>query len=181
MNVKKKPGVVNDNEIVIPDSAELFVAVGYPKWQEEAIKIMNEKFDRTAGNFGADDQLVGALKPLTAARANKKLIPFVMELKKRVLGVSSDPSINAEEKNKIIERLLAPKPDTSRQFGQPEPDLLSSNLEYLMATLNLQNLQIKPVWGDNFDDEAPEFGDAAVKRKLEAANPGAPTARFFKN
>ena len=161
-----------------PNAAELYVAVGYPKWQEEAIKIMNEKFDREAGNFGADDQLVAAMKPLTAARANKKLIPFVMELKKKVLTISGDKTMSKEAKDRAIERLLASQPDTSRQFGQPEPELLASNLEYLMATLNLTNLEIKPVWGEGFDEEGCE--DAAVKRKIEAANPGAPTARFYR-
>lgn len=180
---KKKPATVEMSaESITPNAAELYVAVGYPKWQEEAIKIMNDKFDREAGNFGADDQLVAAMKPLTATRANKKLIPFVMELKKKVLAVASDPSISQEAKNKAIDRLLASKPDTSRQFGQPEPELLMSNLEYLMATLNLSSLTVKPVWGEGFDEESAEGGaeDAAVKRKIEASNPGAPTARFYR-
>lgn len=171
---KKTAGAVEN-----PNAAELYVAVGYPKWQEEAIKIMNEKFDREAGNFGADDQLVAAMKPLTATRANKKLIPFVMDLKKRVLTVVADKTMSKENKDKTIERLLASKPDTTRQFGQPEPELLTSNLEYLMATLNLDDLKIKPVWGEGFDEESES--DAMAKRKIEAANPGAPTARFFKN
>lgn len=171
---KKKPAA----ETEIPNAAELYVAVGYPKWQEEAIKIMNEKFDREAGNFGADDQLVSALKPLTAARANKKLIPFVMELKKKVLATAADPAMTPEAKNRAIDRLLAAQPDTIRQFGQPEPDLLISNLEYLLATLNLTSLTVKPVWGEGFDEE--EVVDAAVKRKIEASNPGAPTARFYR-
>lgn len=167
-------------DLATPNAAELYVAVGYPKWQEEAIKIMNDKFDREAGNFGADDQLVAAMKPLTAARANKKLIPFVMDLKKRVLSVAASTTMSKAVKDSTIERLLASKPDTSRQFGQPEPELLTSNLEYLMATLNLTSLDIKPVWGEGFDEEM-EGGDAGVKRKVEAANPGAPTARFYQN
>ena len=179
---KKKPAASTDSiEASIPNAAELYVAVGYPKWQEEVIKIMNDKFDRIAGNFGADDQLVAAMKPLTATRANKKLIPFVMELKKKVLAVASDSSLNQESKDRAIDRLLASKPDTSRQFGQPEPELLMSNLDYLMATLNLSSLTVKPVWGEGFDEEVETSEDAAVKRKIEASNPGAPTARFYRN
>ncbi|TEB18754.1 hypothetical protein C9890_0328 [Perkinsus sp. BL_2016] len=166
-----------------PNAAELYVAVGYPKWQEEAIKIMSSKFDREAGNFGADDQLVAAMKPLTAGRANKKLIPFVMDLKKRVLVTVNDQTLSKESRDGLIERLLGSQPDSARQFGQPEPEVLASNLDYLMATLNLTDLKIKPVWGQGFDEEASATGEdaAMAKKKIEAANPGAPTARFYKN
>jgi leucyl-tRNA synthetase len=155
----------------VPDAAELFVAVGYPAWQESAINILNSRYDRVARNFGADDALVAALKPLTAARANKKLIPFVMELKKKILAATNDA---------VIERLLTARPDSLARFGQPECNLLAENREYLLATLALNSLQITPVWGEDFDEDSPALADPAIKRKIELANPGAPTARFYK-
>ncbi len=162
------------------DSAEIYVAVGYPKWQEAAISILAEKYNFEENSFGPDDKLVGAMKPLTATRANKKLIPFVMELKKRVLTAGADSSLSPEAKKQVIERFLTPQPDTARRFGQPEPELLTANLEYLLASLNLSGtIDIKPVWGEGFDEEQASE-DALVKRKIEAANPGAPSVRFYK-
>lgn len=164
-----------------PDSAEIYVAVGYPKWQEAAISILAERYNFEQNTFGPDDQLVAALKPLTAARANKKLVPFVMELKKRVLAVGADASLSEVARREQIGRLLASQPDTARQFGQPEPELLTANLEYLMASLKLDgSIVIKPVWGEGFDEEAMAKGDALMKRKIEASNPGAPSVRFYK-
>jgi leucyl-tRNA synthetase len=174
------------SEKIPADSAEIYVAVGYPKWQEAALGILSERYNFQENSFGPDDKLVAALKPLTAARANKKLVPFVMELKKRVLAVGADASLSPEAKRAAIERFLAPQPDTTRQFGQPEPQLLTANLEYLMASLNLSGeISIKTVWGEGFDEEAAAAGAevdaAAVKRKIEASNPGAPSVRFYKN
>ena len=106
-----------------------------------------------------------------------------MDLKKRVLVTVNDQTLSKEFRDGLIERLLASQPDSARQFGQPEPELLASNLDYLMATLNLTDLKIKPVWGQGFDEEASATGEdaAMAKKKIEAANPGAPTARFYKN
>ena len=49
-----------------------------------------------------------------------------------------------------------------------------------MATLNLNRIQIKPVWGEDFDEKTVAE-DVAVMRKIESSNPGAPTARFYKS
>ena len=174
------PGKKGAAVAAVPNAAEIFVAVGYPKWQEDALRILNERWDTQAGSFGADDQLVAALKPLTSGRPNKKLIPFVMEVKKKVLAASQDSTAAPEARLKTIKKLLSPIPDADALLGRSESALLHENMDYLCRTLSLAAISVKPVWGQGFgESEVEAIEDAQVKRKIEAANPGAPTVRFF--
>jgi leucyl-tRNA synthetase len=137
------------------DSADIFVSVAYPKWQEEAISILRSCYDGT--KFCADDVIVSSLKPLMKERPNKKLIPFVMELKNRVVA----------EGPRAFERGLA--------FD--EVAILNENLDYLTRSLGLMRISVKPV-GSVADDEGLS-ADKEILRRREASLPGEPSAHFY--
>ncbi len=141
------------------DSAEVFVAVSYPKWQEDALAILESLYDGNKGAFPADDVIVSSLKPLmTLGKPNKKLIPFVMEQKANVLtgGIKA----------------------LNRQLPFDELKVLNENLDYLTKTIGLMKLSVSPV--DPANIEEGSVGED-VRRKQESSLPGVPTAFFFKN
>jgi leucyl-tRNA synthetase len=140
-------------------AAEIYVAVNYPKWQEDAIAILKSCYD--GSKFVADDAIVAALKPLMKERPNKKLIPFVMELKGRV---STDGPAAFE-----------------RRLPFDEMGVISDNIDFLTRSLGLVQISVKPIDPAhvvlNNDDAAAEAVE--IKRRQETSIPGTPTAYFY--
>jgi leucyl-tRNA synthetase len=139
-----------------PDSVELYVAKTFPGWQEEVIEVLRANYDAVSKSMKvADDQIVALTKPImktiTDKSALKIFIPFVMELKVKLLA----------EGPKVFNRALP--------FD--EAAILAQNLEFITKSLGLVNLSIKT---------DPNSSDAEAKKKFEAALPGSPAIRLFK-
>ena len=133
-------------------SAQLFVAQKFPKWQDDVVNIL-----RSAPADCPDDQLVKSLKPVIAEHSKtpgvgKKIIPFAMELKRRHL--ESGPSA------------------LDRRMPFDERHTVEQCVDYLQQSLGLMQLQVVSAEGD-FE------GDAEMKRKAETAEPGRPSVRLF--
>ncbi len=149
----------------LPNAAKIFVASTYPEWQERAIAILRGQYEENGGSFPADSLIVASLKPLMKDRANKKLIPFVMELKQRVLagGLSA----------------------LDRQLAFDESAVLSENIDYLTRSLGLLSVQtasINPsaVAAEDTSEACSEL-DREARRKQEGCIPGEPTAFFYRS
>lgn len=137
------------------DSADIFVAIAFPKWQEDAVAVLKSCYD--GKNFQPDDVIVAALKPMMKEKANKKLIPFVMELKNRALVEGA----HVLERRRAIDEL----------------SVLGDNIDYLTKALGLLKIEVNPVDPSKIDegDSTP----ADKKKRQEAAIPGEPSAFFF--
>ena len=150
---KKKSATTNTTADL--NAAEIYVASGYPKWEEDAIEILRRLYDPATGRFASDQEISAAMKLVLAGltgKTAKRLMPFVMELRNRVL--QQGPS--------AFDRVM--------QFD--EYAVLEENLDYLTRSLGFLSISLRKV-------EGGEAGEEAVARVAEAAVPGAPAARFF--
>lgn len=140
------------------NAAKVFVARSYPKWQVDAIAILKSCHDGQV--FVPDDQIVAALKPLMKERPNKKLIPFVMDMKSRA---------NAEG-------LLA----LDRTLVFDEQKTLQENIDYLTKSMGLFSLTVEPIDPSSvvISDDMPAEEKEALRRQ-ETAIPGEPSVFFF--
>jgi leucyl-tRNA synthetase len=143
---KKGPAVA----VEPPNSIEIYVAVAYPRWQEQAIEILRTHYNHETKSFVGDDVIAKALKELMKEKPNKKLVPFAMELKQRAAAVG----IAALDRRLLFDELA----------------VLSSNVDFVSRTLGGLQVVITPV------DPSQVEGDA----KKEASLPGEPSYRFYK-
>lgn len=150
---KPKKGPARENL----NAGDIYVAIAFPKWQEDAIDVLKSHYQD--GQFAADDIIVAALKPLMKNRMNKKLIPFVMELKNRVL--SDGPHV------------------LERKLPFDEMNILSENIDYLTKSLGLLSLSINPIDPSAVDLEEASATEKEMKRRQEVSFPGEPTAYFY--
>lgn len=156
---KPKKGAARENL----NAVEIYVAVAFPKWQEDAIAILRSLYQD--GKFATDDVIVAAMKPLMKDRMNKRLIPFVMELKNRVLA----------EGPRVLERKLP--------FD--EVTILEENMDYLSKSLGVLSLSVTPVdpsavAASVSDGEASSSSEEKeIRRRQEISFPGEPTAYFY--
>lgn len=144
-------------KVLEANSADIYVAIAYPKWQEDAISILRSCYDGT--KFASDDAVVAALKPLMKERPNKKLIPFVMELKGRV--ITEGPTV------------------LDRKLSFDEVNVLNENLDYLTKSLGLLSVNVKPIDPSSIALDTEE--DKEIKKRQEASTPGQPAAFFYKS
>ena len=137
--------------------ADLFIAMDFPKWQEEAIEILRSNFDpQTKALLIADDKLVALLKPIMATVKDKsvlkKFIPFVMELKDKLLA----------EGERVLNRALP--------FN--EVAVLEENMDYITKSLGILTIQVHA---------DPSVEDADAAKRFESALPGCPSVRITKS
>jgi leucyl-tRNA synthetase len=118
--------------------AQIVVALTYPAWQDAAIAVVREHYDAERRAFDVDD---AALVQLVRARCQqahspsslpRKLIPFAMEMKKRLLE-AQDPAV------------------LDRQLPFDEARVLREHLPYLRHTLCLHSLSIVVLDGQQQD------------------------------
>jgi leucyl-tRNA synthetase len=136
---------------------QLFIASRFPKWQDDVIAVL--RHSATSGQ--EDSQFVAALKPVIAEHGktpgvSKKIIPFAMELRKRVSteGVS------------VLERALP--------FD--ELKAVEESVEWLRRSLGLVQLEVRKA-EEVVAGAGGEVGE--VVRKAESAEPGRPSVRLF--
>lgn len=133
-----------------PNAVELYVAASYPRWQEAAIDILRSHYNLETSTFAPDDVIAKALKELMKEKVNKKLVPFAMELKLRVVN----NGIAALDRRLLFDEMA----------------VLQANIDFVSRTLGGLEVVVTPV------DLAAVEGEA----KKEAALPGEPSSRFFK-
>lgn len=137
--------------------ANIFVATAYPPWQEDAISVLRANYDIITRKFSSDDVIVSGLKPLMRDRPNKKMIPFVMELKARVL--LEGPS--------VFERSL--------KFD--EASVLEANIEALTRALGISCISVLPV---DPASTSETYDDASVEVVRKSCIPGEPSVLFIR-
>ncbi len=140
------------------NSAELFIVKTFPKWQEDVIELLKANYDEKEKKMAiADDQIVASIKPImqtiTDKSILKKVIPFVMELKQKLL----------ESGPKVLNRALPFE----------ESAVLAQNLEYITKSIGLVSISIKC--------DPSDASDAEDKKKFEGALPGSPAFKFISN
>jgi leucyl-tRNA synthetase len=145
-----KKGKTTAAEQVPIRGVEIFVATGYPLWQERAVAVLVEHYNTETSSFAGDDVIAKALKTLMKEKPNKKLVPFAMELKQRA----------------VVEGLSA----LQRRLLFDEMEVVNANRDYLSRALGGIEVIITPVDPANVEADA----------KKEAALPGEPSQRFFR-
>lgn len=141
----------------IPNTAEVYVVKNFPKWQEEVIEILRSHYDASSQSMTIpDDKIVALIKPIMGTITDKsilkKVIPFVMELKAKLVA----------EGPKILNRALA--------FD--EAAVLAQNMDYITKSIGLISIEVKT---------DASINDEETAKKFEASIPGAPAVRFTKN
>lgn len=124
--------------------AELYVVRTFPAWREASIAILREHYDvATKSMTIPDDKIVGLLKPVMASVKDKsvlkKVIPFVMELKAKLLAQGP----------KVLNRALP--------FD--EAALLAENMDALIKSIGLMSISVKT---EANDDESAKKFEASV-------------------
>ena len=124
-------------------NAEIYVALAYPAWQEQAIEVLRQHWSPTTSCFDLpDDQLVAEVRK--NAPAHKKLVPFAMETKKKCMDAKS------------IEPL-------QRQLPFDELAVLKEHEEYVRLTLQLDQVSILPATSGDAKMEAALPGQPSIK------------------
>jgi len=108
-----------------PTQGVVYVAKEYPPWQQVVLKTLREMYTQNNNTFPENKEIMNALKTNADVKKHmKKLMPFVAHLKTRV----------------ATERVSAM--DLSVSFD--ETTVLMDNLTYLLKSIELENIEIKP-------------------------------------
>ena len=114
--------MINDKTAKGAQSGEIFIALNFPEWQENAIEVLRRHWDADSKTFTiSDDKLVSEVRQ--GAKPHKKLIPFAMELRKKCLEHGSIKLLN-------------------RKLEFNEVEVLDEHLGYIQSTFGLENLRL---------------------------------------
>ncbi|KAK4046224.1 cytosolic leucyl tRNA synthetase [Microbotryomycetes sp. JL201] len=135
-----------------PKAVRVYVAKGYPEWQEQAVALVKDAFDESAGTV--DEPKLRAAMADKGLAKDKKVNTFLAIFKKRLAQ-------------------LGPKIAFNRGVAFDEKRALDVAMPFLQRQLGLDDIKIAPV------SEAKE-GDAGYNGPIvEAAEPGRPGIVFF--
>jgi leucyl-tRNA synthetase len=138
--LKKKKVVVSRGH----RKCTIFVAETYPKWQEEVISVLKVVFEDCQGNWQGKD--IAAMKQADLLK-NKKVMPFVNEMKK-----------NITQNGKVA---------FERGLSFNERKVIEENLLYIQKSVQMDEMIIKPADHENLDAEELKKAELAVP-----GNPG---------
>lgn len=141
-----------------PKKLTIYVASGYPSWQEKYIELVREEFERTG--LSNDKELVGKVSKMGET---KKAMPFVQGLKRRLVQGGEKPTA-------VFERKLA--------FD--EPAVLKEMVQGLKKVTGCTEIDVVLV------DEGGKTGKAVAGKEVEGelpqvavqAVPGVPSFSF---
>lgn len=143
---KKKKGKKAPQVNLTSKNAKLFVALKYPEWQDASVAILKECWDEASGSFTKNEKELLAKAGLLK---DKKVMPFVANLKKIVLNVGSHAF--------------------DRRLAFHELETLNENKKLILRSINLENLDII-----NNTDVSEEKNTPEEIRKASMAIPGKP-------
>ncbi|GAA5885136.1 hypothetical protein JCM16303_005871 [Sporobolomyces ruberrimus] len=130
-----------------PKAVKIWVAKGFPEWQEVAVEIVKGAWDGEK----VDDKKCKEELTAKGLIKEKKYMPFIAQLKKRIAMIGFDGAIN-------------------RQILFSEEEVLRNAMPYIRRTLAIDNIEVASA------DSAPKGGDEPgyVQPIVEAAEPGSP-------
>ncbi|KAJ2508944.1 cytosolic leucyl tRNA synthetase, partial [Coemansia sp. RSA 1939] len=141
---KKKKKAAADHASVVnaPKSLDVFIASGFPSWQETVISVLKENYNASSKTF--DDKALVAAMGKKGVLENKKAMPFANEIKKRVDLIGSA----------AFDRVL--------QFN--EADLVSEAASHLKSSLGFARVNVirTDAVGDGFTDAQAKVAQSAV-------------------
>ncbi|GAA5999875.1 hypothetical protein JCM5350_001327 [Sporobolomyces pararoseus] len=130
-----------------PKAVRIWVAKGFPEWQEAALEITKGAWDGEK----VDDKKVKEELTAKGLIKDKKYMPFIAQLKKRIALIGFEGAIN-------------------RQILFSEEDVLKEAMPYFRRTLGIENIEVSSA------ESAPKGGEEPgyVQPIVDAAEPGSP-------
>ncbi|KAI9592671.1 hypothetical protein BDF19DRAFT_450584 [Syncephalis fuscata] len=132
-----------------PKALAIMMAANFPEWQEAAIIIMKESFDRTTKQF--DDVTIRRVLGERGLLKDKQMMPFVQEIKKRV-AINGPSALD-------------------RAITFDEHETLKQVIKLFERALNYNEITIS--LAESIPAEDP------LRRKADGAVPGEPTVHFW--
>ncbi|GAA5938691.1 leucine--tRNA ligase CDC60 [Sporobolomyces koalae] len=130
-----------------PKAVKIWVAQGFPEWQEVAVEIVKGAWTGDK----VDDKKVKEDLTAKGLIKEKKYMPFIAQLKKRIALIGFEGAIN-------------------RQVLFSEEDVLREAMPYFRRTLSIDNIEVASTGSAPQGGEAPGY----VQPIVEAAEPGSP-------
>jgi len=103
-----------------PKKLAVYVALGYPSWQEKYIDIVREAFDKVT--LSVNDKELNA--KVAKMGEMKKAMPFVQGLKKRLQSESPDTVLNRKLAFDEVETLKSMVPGLKRLTGAKDVSIV---------------------------------------------------------
>ncbi|PWN51813.1 leucyl-tRNA synthetase [Violaceomyces palustris] len=141
-----------------PKEVRIFVAQSFPAWQEICVKTLKENY--SAETNTVDDKKVRESLAAAGILKEKKVMPFVMMLKKRIFDFGPHVAFN---------RLLP--------FN--ESDTLKAGSSYLKKTLNFREVHIESAEESIAKTSELEGKNGFDVKIVELAEPGTPSFAFY--
>ncbi|GAA6022783.1 hypothetical protein JCM10207_000415 [Rhodosporidiobolus poonsookiae] len=135
-----------------PKACKIWVASGFPEWQEAAVEVVKGAWD--AEKKAVDDKKVKEELTAKGLIKDKRYMPFIAQLKKRIATLGFDTAVN-------------------RSITFSELDVLAQAMPYFRLSLGMDNIEARLAKDSN---EADEGFNAQI---IEASEPGAPGIVLF--
>jgi len=136
-----------------PKSVRVYVATGFPAWQESCVETVKVAYDSDADKV--DDIKVRTLLMESGLIKNKLAMPFIQQFKKRMAQFGAETAFR-------------------RTLPFSESDVLTELLPYLKKTLNLVDAEILSV-----DQAHAKEGEAGyTKSIIDSSEPGGPAFEY---
>ncbi|GAA5852819.1 hypothetical protein JCM5353_007630 [Sporobolomyces roseus] len=135
-------------DISKPKAVKIWVAKGFPEWQEVAVEIVKGAWDGEK----VDDKKCKEELTSKGLIKEKKYMPFIAQLKKRIALIGFEGAIN-------------------RQVLFSEEEVLRQAMPYFRRTLGMENISVAAAESASSGGE----GEAGyVQQIVESAEPGSP-------
>ncbi|GAA5823953.1 hypothetical protein JCM11251_003356 [Rhodosporidiobolus azoricus] len=135
-----------------PKACKVWVAKNFPAWQEEAVEMVKQAWTGEK----VDDAKVKEALIAKGLIKDKRYMPFIAVLKKRIATLGYETAIN-------------------RQVLFSESDVLTAAMPYIKRTLGMDNIEVLQTDSELAKDGTPGY----VQPIVEAAEPGAPGIVLF--
>ncbi|KAL9934387.1 hypothetical protein V8E36_006843 [Tilletia maclaganii] len=140
-----------------PKEVRIFVAKNFPSWQNAVVSALREYTDAEGK---ADDVKIREALAAQGLLKDKKVMPFLVTLKKRVAEFGAETALN---------RLLP--------FNETET--LQAASSYLKRTLGFREVHLESAEESLAKADELEGKDGFDRKVVEAAEPGAPSFAFY--
>ncbi|UZJ56488.1 hypothetical protein CBS101457_005808 [Exobasidium rhododendri] len=141
-----------------PKAVKIFVAKGFPQWQENVIAIIRECVD---SNSKIDDGKLKSELAKSGLLKDKKIMPFVQSIKKRVEDLGREGAFE-------------------RSLPFNETDIIQAGAAYLQRTLRFGELHLESAEDILEKQKNGGEGEEEISTvQLENAQPGSPAFSFY--
>ncbi|KAK0557446.1 cytosolic leucyl tRNA synthetase [Tilletia horrida] len=140
-----------------PKDLRIFVAKNFPAWQEAIVKVVKEN---TNEKGVTDDAKVRETLAAQGMLKDKKAMPFVIALKKRISESGADVAFN-------------------RMLPFNEIETLQAASSYIKRTMGFREIHIESAEDALSKADELEGKDGFDRKIVEAAEPGTPSFTFY--